>query len=165
MSAMAKNLLLFASLSWGIPNLVGCTSSGFECGAPLASDPDQTYTCARPEEVCLCHTRSCARPEHPASDVKEPCESGLRYVSEPDFVSAPARVGACVDPAHASSKMSQLDSQARCDGSTPASESSTSSTGASETTPAEASTTSDLTTTADSSTSGASTGAMTSTTT
>jgi len=43
-------------LSITILVLPACSSSGFECGTPLESDPEQTYTCARPEEVCICST-------------------------------------------------------------------------------------------------------------
>lgn len=104
--------------------LGGCPTSGFECGTPLASDPDQTYTCSRPEEVCVCATRSCARIDHPASDAKDPCPSGLRYVDEVAFVTDDDMVGQCVDEAHASSKIEQPDVQSRCSGSPPLIESS-----------------------------------------
>ena len=105
--------------------IFSCSSSGFECGTPLASDLEQTYTCSRPEEVCVCDTRSCARIEHPGSQVSvasattKPCESGLRYVLEEEFVADHTLAGKCVDPAHASSKIDQPDIQSRCPGSPP----------------------------------------------
>lgn len=84
-----------------------CTS-GFECGTPLDSDPERAHTCARPDEVCICATRSCARYdatlETDGSDgesAKKPCESKLRYVGEKAFVTRPELAGECVAPAHA----------------------------------------------------------------
>ncbi len=105
------------TLIFAAPLVSACSSSGFECGTPLESDPDQTYTCGRPEEVCICSTRSCARPEHAASDAKEPCASKLRYVSEADFVTLPARPGQCVDEAHADGAVLTQEGQSRCPGS------------------------------------------------
>lgn len=127
------------------PTLTACTTSGFECGTPLASDPDLTYTCSRSEEVCICATRSCARPEHPTADdiaadakldASTPerdrlvCPSGLRYVHEVDFVVDDTLVDKCVAKAHAPEDkpeyvLNQRDSQSRCPGSPPIPESST----------------------------------------
>lgn len=102
-----------------LPAFSACTASGFECGTPLASDPALTHTCDLPEEVCICATRSCAQPEHPASDAKHACESGLRYVTDKSFVTANELAGACVDPAHKLSAIDQPDGQSRCPGSPP----------------------------------------------
>lgn len=124
------------TLIFAAPVVSACSSSGFECGTPLESDPDQTYTCGRPEEVCICSTRSCARPEHAASDAKEPCASKLRYVSEADFVTLPARPGQCVDEAHADGAVLKQEGQSRCPGS-PALSTSTGSESGSGTTLAE----------------------------
>lgn len=114
---MARIQAVLISLVSAVLLLPACTSSGFECGTPLESDPDLTYTCGRPEERCICSTRSCARPEHPEAEAKEPCKSGLRYVSEQDFVTAPELAGACVDEAHVDSAIVQQDAQSRCPGS------------------------------------------------
>jgi uncharacterized protein YjbI with pentapeptide repeats len=121
-----------------------CTTSGFECGSPLASDPKLTYTCARPEEVCICATRSCARPEYPTADQRADdaelapgtresdrivCPSGLRYVPEIDFVVDDDLAGKCVATAHAPADqpelvLNQRDSQSRCPGTPPVPEAS-----------------------------------------
>lgn len=142
--------LVFAILC---PTLAACTTDGFECGTPLASDPDRTYTCSRTEEVCICATRSCARPEHPtaddiAADAELPvntaerdrlvCPSGLRYVHEVDFVVDDGLVDKCVAKAHVPEDkpeyvLNQRDSQSRCPGSPPVPEASTTET-ATETT-------------------------------
>lgn len=119
-----QGVLGYLQLSFLPALLGGCPTSGFECGTPLASDPDQTYTCSRPEEVCICATRSCARVEHPASDAAEPCSSGLRYVKEKIFVADDDLAGQCVDIAHAPTKISQPDVQSRCPGSPPLEETS-----------------------------------------
>lgn len=114
---MARIQAVLISLISAVLLVPACSSSGFECGTPLESDPDLTYTCGRPEERCICSTRSCARPEHPEAEAKEPCKSGLRYVSEEDFVTASALAGACVDEAHVDSAIVQQDAQSRCPGS------------------------------------------------
>ena len=135
------------SLLFAAPVVSACSTSGFECGTPLESDPDQTYTCGRPEEVCICSTRSCARPEHAASDAKKPCASKLRYVSEADFVTLPARPGECVDEAHADGTVLAQEGQSRCPGSPalPASTGSESSSGTTVAEPTSSTTTSTAT--------------------
>lgn len=99
--------------------MCGCPTQGFQCGTPLVSDPDATYACERPEEVCVCSTRSCAKKEVAASDAKDSCLNGLRYVPEADFLADDDLAGKCVDEAHEDSVIDQLNGELRCPFSPP----------------------------------------------
>lgn len=99
--------------------LSACPTQGFECGTPLASDPDGTHTCERPEEVCVCATRSCAKKEVAASDAEDPCPNGLRYVKEKDYLADDLLENRCVDKAHEDSVIDQLNGELRCPFSPP----------------------------------------------
>lgn len=72
---MPKTLGFSWLLFTGLP-LLGCPTSGFECGVSL--DDDTVARCTVGSQVCICDTRSCAE-RVPASQ----CASGYRYVERP----------------------------------------------------------------------------------
>ena len=114
-----RSFIAFFFLPLALILVSACHTRGFQCGIPLASDPDATYTCERPEEVCVCATRSCAKKEVAASDAEDPCPNGLRYVSESDFLADEDLQNKCVDKAHEHSVIDQLNGVLRCPFSPP----------------------------------------------
>lgn len=82
---------------WGLITvcaLLGCEQRGFECGTPLPTDPDVIRRCDRPNEICVCATRSCAVQEVPRDEAEMDCSSGYRYVETP--FADPDRAKQCV---------------------------------------------------------------------
>lgn len=79
---VAVGRLVFVCLLVSGLAVVGCTTSdGFRCGEPVPGG-ETGRECGRPEEVCVCATRSCATPDL-ERDAGEPCESGMRYLGRP----------------------------------------------------------------------------------